>query len=393
MKILSLDGGGTWALIQARALGALFGANTAGHDILRWFDLVAANSGGSIVAGALAANFSPAQIATLFREQVKTIFVPRADGPDRWIGKLIGLDAPWSAEQKLYGLQRALSGLGTRTLPQVQASAPDLPHFLISTYDYDRRRVRFFRSYLQSLAGSQHPPSLVPTFVEAIHASSNAPVLFFDEPARLSPSDRFWDGAIAGYNNPVMAALLELRANDANAALYALSIGTGQVKLPLKDDMKTAEWDKLVEVPAQPGMTQDLKEMAMSILDDPPDAASFAAHVVAGGRMPGPGNPAVDDGPVVRLNPLVQPWLDETGTVWTRMLPPEQDHVFERLLVLQMDATATVDIQAIDILCDSWLAGNSPNQPIRADQNCGVEIGHRRFGDARRQARVLKLVP
>src|SRR5882762_6940950 len=147
MKILSLDGGGTWALIQARALGALFGANTAGHDILRWFDLVAANSGGSIVAGALAANFSPAQIATLFREQVKTIFVPRADGLDRWIGKLIGLDAPWSAEQKLYGLQRALSGLGTRTLPQVQASAPGLPHFLISTYDYDRRRVRFFRSY------------------------------------------------------------------------------------------------------------------------------------------------------------------------------------------------------------------------------------------------------
>ena len=75
------------------------------------------------------------------------------------------------------------------------------------------------------------------------------------------------------------------------------------------------------------------------------------------------------------------------------MLPPEQDDVFERLLVLQMDATAKEDIQAIDILCDSWLAGNSPNQPIRADQNCWVEIGHRRFDDGRRQARVLGLVP
>src|SRR5258706_3967238 len=53
-----------------------------------------------------------------------------------------GLDAPWSADEKLYGLQRALSGLGTRTLPQVQASAPGLPHFLISTYDYDRSEER-----------------------------------------------------------------------------------------------------------------------------------------------------------------------------------------------------------------------------------------------------------
>jgi predicted acylesterase/phospholipase RssA len=393
MKILSLDGGGTWALIQARALGALYGEDTPGYEILRWFDLVAANSGGSIVAGGLAANFTPRQIARLFHDEVKTIFVRRPDNPARWFWREVGLDAPWRAEQKLFGLQRALGPLGTQTLAQVQASTPQLPHFLISAYDYDRRRVRFFRSNLRSLAGSQDPPSLVPSFIEAIHASSNAPVLFFDAPALLSQSDRFWDGAIAGYNNPVMAAVLELRANDPSAPLQALSLGTGQVKLPLKDASKAAEWEKLVETPAESGVQHDLKEMAMSVLDDPPDAASFTAHVVLGGRLPKRGEPPVADGPVVRLNPLVQPWLDATGTVWTRMLPPDQDDVFERLLKLQMDATAPDDIAAIEVLCEAWLSGRSPNQAIRTTRDYQVEIGHRRFADGHRWARTQGLAP
>ena len=52
-RILSLDGGGTWALIQARALEKIYGESTRGHEVLRKFDYVVANSGGSIVAGAL----------------------------------------------------------------------------------------------------------------------------------------------------------------------------------------------------------------------------------------------------------------------------------------------------------------------------------------------------
>jgi patatin-like phospholipase/acyl hydrolase len=54
-RILSLDGGGTWALIQVKALIALYDNEpaTSGHDVLRDFDLVAANSGGSIFLGGL----------------------------------------------------------------------------------------------------------------------------------------------------------------------------------------------------------------------------------------------------------------------------------------------------------------------------------------------------
>jgi hypothetical protein len=33
-KILSLDGGGSWALIEARALAVLFGGATPGREIL-----------------------------------------------------------------------------------------------------------------------------------------------------------------------------------------------------------------------------------------------------------------------------------------------------------------------------------------------------------------------
>ena len=50
-RILSLDGGGSWALIEVKALIALYGAGATGHEVLSHFDLAAANSGGSIVLG------------------------------------------------------------------------------------------------------------------------------------------------------------------------------------------------------------------------------------------------------------------------------------------------------------------------------------------------------
>ncbi len=52
-RILSLDGGGSWSLIQIRALQEIYGDNIKGRDLLAKFDLVAANSAGSIVAATL----------------------------------------------------------------------------------------------------------------------------------------------------------------------------------------------------------------------------------------------------------------------------------------------------------------------------------------------------
>ena len=55
-NILSLDGGGSWSLIQVKCLQKLFREEATGHEILRHFHLVAANSGGSIVLAGLIAN-------------------------------------------------------------------------------------------------------------------------------------------------------------------------------------------------------------------------------------------------------------------------------------------------------------------------------------------------
>ena len=67
-KILSLDGGGTWALIQASILQDLYG-DINGHEILKKFDLVIANSGGSLVLAAPCNDMKPSKIVAVFRNE------------------------------------------------------------------------------------------------------------------------------------------------------------------------------------------------------------------------------------------------------------------------------------------------------------------------------------
>ena len=67
-RILSLDGGGTWALIQVEALRRIFGEHATGWDVLRSLDLVVANSGASIVAGCLVADLLLVHLGRLFSE-------------------------------------------------------------------------------------------------------------------------------------------------------------------------------------------------------------------------------------------------------------------------------------------------------------------------------------
>jgi patatin-like phospholipase/acyl hydrolase len=65
-KILSLDGGGSWALIQARILQDIYG-DIQGHELLRKFDLVIANSGGSLVLACLCNNMRLSEIISVFK--------------------------------------------------------------------------------------------------------------------------------------------------------------------------------------------------------------------------------------------------------------------------------------------------------------------------------------
>jgi uncharacterized protein len=178
-------------------------------------------------------------------------------------------------------------------------------HALIVAFDYDRQRARYFRSAAASGApwGTGDPAKV--TLAEAIHASTNAPVNYFDGPATFPEfADRYWDGAISGCNNPVLAALTEaIVLGQDPGDIVALSIGTASVFLPWPQDMDNPT---VFEQPIDdPGLVTDLKKLAFSILDDPPDVATFHAHVMTKGGV-GLGKPSADSR-IVRMNPLISP--------------------------------------------------------------------------------------
>src|SRR5262249_687941 len=93
-RILALDGGGTWSLIQVLTLADLYrsgGALLSGHQVLRDFDLVVANSGGSLVLGGLLKDLPLGEIARFFEDPATRRGIFAADAPTgrlaRWLGR------------------------------------------------------------------------------------------------------------------------------------------------------------------------------------------------------------------------------------------------------------------------------------------------------------------
>lgn len=353
-RILSLDGGGVWALLQAMALEALY-PGRSGHEILGDFDLSVANSGGAITLAGLMADHTPARILGLFDhpQSRESIFVRRS-----WMERLGSgwQGAKYSTRAKLAGLSSLLAPLGGGPMSGLPGRA------MIVGFDYDRRRAEFFRTF-STVNGT---PASAVTLAEAVHASTNAPVIFFDEPAVCTstpPSRRYWDGAVGGYNNPVMAGVVEALSLGARLdEIQVRSIGAGTVRLAphhagAPPELRDA-WDR-------PGLLTDLKKIANSITDDPPDAATYTAHVLLGGQG------------LVRLNPVVQPifengaWRTPAGMSLTE---------FDRLANLGMDAVEQQAVDWIKWLGRQWIAGAAPNQPIRFDPTTlGCRIGDPTF--------------
>src|SRR5690606_16757877 len=83
------------------------------------------------------------------------------------------------------------------------------------------------------------------SLLDAIHASSNAPLNYFDQPAEIRTGYRdqrlnfpgwYWDGAVGGFNNPVLAGLVEAMTNGhgKEADDYRiLSLGTAVGRKPV----------------------------------------------------------------------------------------------------------------------------------------------------------------
>ncbi|MGI9212076.1 MAG: patatin-like phospholipase family protein [Methylococcaceae bacterium] len=375
-RILSLDGGGSWALIQTIALADLYGLHTPGHTLLRHFDLAIANSGGSIVLAGLLLNLSPLALFRLFDEAQnrQRLFQPR------WL-HLPGL-RKYRTAAKLNGLEDILTEAGRAAGLDASAPLSDIvsasglaTDLVICGFDYDRKRARFIRSNRASLAsGSGGGLGSKISLIQAVHASSTAPVKFFDDPALMRVDGqitRFWDGAIGGHNNPVMAGVVEALANhpEQRGAIRALSLGTGSVSLPPGNER------------TDPGLLTDLALLAEAILDDPPEAASFVAHVMLGGRLPATPE-QVSDGPVVRLSPLIQP-VNPTGQDNGWQIPAGLEHDFDALTTLELDAVSQEDVNRIKKLTALWLQGQVRNQAIRADgHSLDCQIGHSTYPEA-----------
>src|SRR5437762_10723620 len=106
-KILSLDGGGSWALVQARVLLDLYG-DINGHELLREFDMVIANSGGSLVLACLSNDMALGEIENVFLVETNRRQVFSSLPFWKRLTSVIGLGPKYSAEKKLEGINAVL---------------------------------------------------------------------------------------------------------------------------------------------------------------------------------------------------------------------------------------------------------------------------------------------
>lgn len=408
VNILSLDGGGTWALLQARALSTLY-PGERGHQILSRFDYAFANSGGSIVLGGLLKDMTPTEIALQFTDATlrATLYQPSPLWGARFF-RLFKAGAKYSTPAK----QRALDAIfGDLPLASLQHDNGRLTKIVIVAFDYVRSRAFFFRSPNPSRFPTVHDM----TVASAVHASSTAPVLYYDRPAEFlvdlrypdAPNSmpinmQFWDGGVTGLNNPVAAAVAEaIAAGAAAGEIAALSIGTGSVLRSNNPNHQGGDPDQLAPVHQDSAPIADLMKLAEAVVDDPPDFASFLAHTMTGGTAPA-ASQTVADGRVVRLSPLVLG--DFKDGMWQRPewneLPARLGNpdLFSRLQNLGMDALAQPEVEDIGKLGDAWIAGRAWNQPIRGNffqapaTGFHAEIGHLGFAEARAAAGRLGLL-
>lgn len=413
-RILTLDGGGTFALIQAKALADLY-PGQCGHEVLSHFDLLVGCSGGSVVASQLIEGRSPLEIFNLFNtiEKRKRLFgalpwhksmLSRLTG--RFLSEPIG--PRFSTRGKMNFLQEELPLTGMKPLHSIaETLKPKLNGFrqqrgettdrsfavMIVTYDFDRDRARMLRSNWQSTAANfpKHKNSSL-DLAEAVHASSTAPVNWFDSPAQFDHG-RYWDGAMTGYNNPVLAAVSEAVAEGiAPQDVGVLSIGTCAISLP---PASTKGIDQRMLAPkTKSTFVPSLAKVGKMIIADPPDAHTYLAHLMLRGKVPqSQAECPMTDTAIVRMNPLIRPVPDDGDR--PRYTAPDGWTVtdFERLLKLDIATVEDNDVDLIKRMCDGWLRDHWHNQAVRhggqyppqagtSTEQCW-EIGHSHYSKAK----------
>jgi len=412
-RILSLDGGGSWALIQVKCLRKLFAEtfnnpDPSGHEVLALFDLVSANSGGSLVAAAMAENLKLSEIEKIFEDEKlrgkvfsKLSFFEKSLLAS--VARIFKIGAKYATKRKHIALKEILPGIALIDMLDIPAhiavNGTIKTQFLIIGYDYYRNRAELFRSDCDSMASTSvierklqnlppkaaTPSDCMVSLVDAIHASSTAPVNYFNEPATFKVNNKpkyYWDGGVTGNNNPVLVAVTEAICNKAQYQIenvQVLSIGTGTVSQLQYDEEIPVKYDELKAKQEAPGLIKDIQKMGTSILNDPPDTAAFVAYMILNPDMPAK---PVD---FIRMNPALRPMLvEDAGTKHWDLPAGISKEEYTQLNTMDMDAVKDEEVSLIEKLCNNWLNGDGvPNQSIRSNASLNCLIGHADFGAAK----------
>jgi hypothetical protein len=436
-KILSLDGGGSWAILQVLALKDMFKAKypdkeIKGHEVLRHFDLVIANSGGSMVLAALACNWTFDEIVGLFeKEQIRNSIFKKLSFRERYFPanfiRLFGvksIGSRYSTTNKRKALGEILKIDNSKKLESVLLS--ELPgiigkeslQIIVATFDIITKRAKLFRSNKNSNARAEKAAGLSYfdeiNLVEAIHGSSNAPVNYFDFPAVFSPEDtrsRFylWDGALGGFNNPVMAGLTEALANGIKKEqVRILSIGTGSKLVSTADTKKfrdsyystllgkkiernketeeidferTNNWFTWLGRIKKPKLffrmfkgagffADTISNLSQSILFEPQSWATYSAYInLFSENIEAPEN----NTNFIRISPQI-------------IINNTSGELIKKLYKLDMDVTKQEDIELIKTCFTEWKKGTIINEPVQWEKTIHDEYvfakGHRTLKEA-----------
>ncbi|WP_437368785.1 patatin-like phospholipase family protein [Maribacter litoralis] len=369
-KILSLDGGGSWAIIQLLTLKDRYG-NLNGHQILQKFDLIIANSGGSIVLAALAENYSLDKAIALFKEKSnrelifhKNTFKDRYFPVD-YLGLFnAGFGPKYSAKRKKEAFESLFPEIDKIQMDELpKLIGKDSLKIVVATYDALNNRAKFFKSFSSNSEGDDSI-----RLTQAINASSNAPVQYFDFPARFKAkgSDIFyelWDGALGGFNNPILAGIIEAYklGVDLNT-IRVVSLGTSNSLMSADSKRDFWNWKQIALQfrrkkfhfskwkPQFNFFKETVLHQAKTILYQPPDTANYIAMMflkAATGNKP--------NEQIIRLSPLIH---YDTHSA-EEIIP-----LIQQLYKMDMDLTTDEKIDKLIKCFIGWKNGLIYNQPI-----------------------------
>lgn len=387
-KLLSLDGGGSWAILQLLTLKERFKdeiPSLKGREILRQFDMIIANSGGSIALAALVEDWTIDEAIRLFNDETlrKSIFSKNSYRETYWpvnLTRFFSFGPKYSSKRKGETFRKLFPKTNKVLMNELPSiiGKKDIK-LIISTYDALNNRAKFFKSY--ALPGSIEE---YVKLTQAIHGSSNAPIQYFDFPARFKakPTDIYyelWDGALGGFNNPVVAGVIEaFKLGGSLKDLSVVSIGNGNKSMTKKEkdrfykvrSITTKERFKKFKIWRYKYQSEffmkTVMNQAKTILYQPPDWANYVTMMFLKST-----SEKDLENRFIRLSPMIH--IDDNTS-------DEVLDLLNDLYELDMDLISDSDIEKIRRCFNEWKNDKIKNQPISYSINRKNELKYH-FGD------------